>query len=334
MSGTELALAVATEMSPCLCAYRNRKFGVRLGLPGLVLTLMLWMPCLAIASDDPPGWTRGRLTLRIAPEFSSGDYGDDSDTDVWYVPLSVRYQFTEFPLTSYQYDRLTLGVTIPYIRVNGPGGVVGGTGGPIDIHGQERSPAVLGDSTTASDEAGLGDILLKLFYHLLPAPSSKLPWLTVSGKIKIPSASESKGLGTGEADYTLFSELYQPLGAWGIFAGGGYRFMGDPEDFDLNDRWLASAGFDVQLASAVSAGLSYDYRESTTSSSAAAHELSPWLSFGVFGAFRIEPYGLIGLSSGSPDYGLGVRLSWSGRTGTRSVSADRRKLPSRTDQES
>lgn len=335
MSAAEPTAAIA-EMQLRPRKVQEKKLRVGVGLIGLAFTLLLRTPCPAIASDDPSSWTRGRLTLRMTPEFSSGDYGENSDTEIWYVPFLVRYQFTEFPLTPYRHDRLALAVTIPYISIDGPGGVVGGTGGPIDIHGQGVGGGGMGGSTTASDESGLGDILLNVSYHAFPPRGSKLPWLTVSGKIKLPTASESKGLGTGETDYTLFSELYQSLGLGrvGLFAGAGYRFMGEPNGIDLNDRWLASAGVDAELVPALSVGLSYDYREAATSSSSAAHEISPWLGFQVSDDLRIEPYGIIGLSSASPDYGFGARLSWSRFTGSRDQTPDRRKLPPRTDQES
>jgi hypothetical protein len=108
--------------------------------------------------------------------------------------------------------------------------------------------------------------------------------------------------------------------------------MGSSDGLNLKDRWLASAGFDVEVSSSMSAGLTYDYREAAASSASDAHEFSPWLSIRTGGGFRVQPYGILGASDGSPDYGVGLRLSWSIQTGELISSSKRSELPSRTDQ--
>ena len=145
--------------------------------------------------------------------------------------------------------------------------------------------------------------------------------------------SLSSGAGGVRILLTGYSELYQPLGRFGLFAGANYRFMGDPDGIDLNDRWLASGGFDAQISARLSIGASYDYREASISSVSDAHELSPWLGIRVGDRFRLEPFGLVGLSSASPDFGLGLRLSFSTTLGPEGRAAPSRRLPSRTEQE-
>jgi hypothetical protein len=281
--------------------------------------------------EEAPRWFDGRVTLRLAPEFVSGEYGTGEETRITTVPLSLRYEFQNVGFTPYAFDRLSLSVSVPFVRVEGPGGVVTGTGGPVVLRGRGRGGSAnpIG-AVSDTHEEGLGDILISTAYHFLPPPGKALPWITLSGTVKAPSASESRQLGTGEADYSVFAEAYQPLGGFGVFAGAGYRFMGDPDGIDLDDRWLASAGFDVEVNSHLSVGLAYDFREATVSSLSDAHEFSPWLSIRPGSGYRIEPYGLIGASSGSADYGIGIRLSWSREIRGRSPNEDPRWWPSRT----
>lgn len=221
-------------------------------------------------------------------DYSSGSYGETEDTDIVYVPVMIRYM--RFPWTAK--------LTVPYLQIEGPGGVVGGVDGPVQT-GQESG------STTR--ESGLGDVVAALVYSLDPW-SANAPALDFTAKAKLPTADEGKDLGTGEADYSLQLDVSQRLGAWSPFATAGYQFMGSSDELKLDDRFYGSLGLSRALPGKSSAGVSYDFRKAASSTSEDSHEV------GLFGAWRMAPewrmsaYTAAGLSDGAPDFNVGVQV--------------------------
>ena len=135
-----------------------------------------------------------------------------------------------------------------------------------------------------------------------------MPLLEITGKVKIPTASESKSLGTGEFDYTAQLDLSQNFGQVTPFGTLGYRILGDPSGVDLDNIFFATVGAGYAFNNRVSAGLALDYSQATTSGADDAVEVSPYVSWALTDRWGLLFYGLVGLSDGSPDSGGGVQL--------------------------
>lgn len=269
----------------------------------ILLAALLVLPVPRAGADEGavPPWLRGELTFGAGFDYSSGDYGADEDTDIWYAPFSVAYLFDHFWPTPFENDQLELKVTVPYLRIKGPGDVVGGIGGPVVVDG--------GGSRKADD--GLGDVLVKASYLLFPPAESWLPAVELGAKVKIPTARESEGLGTGEPAYSVQLDLYKRFGRVTPVIGVGYRIPEDARDFDLQSSLFASVGASVRITERLATGLFYDWREAASSSASDAHELFPFLSFELRDGVRVVPYAVVGFTDGSPDYGTGLQLRFS-----------------------
>ena len=70
----------------------------------------------------------GTAYVSAGAEYSSGKYGLDRTTTIWDVPLSVGYRG----------DRWSVGVTLPYLHVSGPGNVIPGVGVVVNTNPQTR----------------------------------------------------------------------------------------------------------------------------------------------------------------------------------------------------
>ena len=240
----------------------------------------------------PPPERDSQLSLLVGYEFSRGEFDASDDTEISYVPFTLKYQRGDW----------IVGLTVPYLRIKGPGDVVRGADGNLVI-------ASDGGGTTT--ESGLGDVVAALSYTLYPSRPS-LPVLELSGRIKLPTADEDEGLGTGETDYTLQADVSKRFGAFSSFATLGYRFLGDSSDLDLEDGFLASLGVGYRYSPRVSLGLAFDYREASTDGSDDARELVPYTSFRVSDRLTLGTYGVVGFSDASSDLALGVtgRVTW------------------------
>ena len=245
-------------------------------------SLSLFAVCIAspaLADDSPTS-----LSFSTGVDYTSGDYGTGSKTEILVVPVSARLKTGNVRFTA----------TVPYLHIKGASNIVGGgDGGPIII--DPNSPR-----TTRS---GIGDVTLGVNYAL---PEERLGFgLDLGARVKVPVASARKGLGTGKADAGVSAELSKTFGPVTPFVSGGYRFVGSPDGFNLHNAAFGSAGLSAVVGKAVLIG-SYDYRESSSDLSRDSQELFGAVSGPVSDRLNFTLYGSAGLSKGAPDYGVGM----------------------------
>jgi hypothetical protein len=218
----------------------------------------------------------------IGIDYSRGDYGEPDDTDFLSVPVGIMLE----------YEPITFRASVPFLYKDGVDDVILGIGGA-------------GDDAATSTEAGIGDVVTSLAYTYYP-DREYVPTVDLITKVKIPTASKSKGLGTGHTDVTLQTEITETIGPVSVFGGVGYRFKGGSR---YDDIVVAGAGASLRFARSFSAGVAYDFREAATSATDDSHEIVPFMSIRMSERFRLGPYAVFGLSDGSPDYGGGLTLT-------------------------
>jgi len=255
-----------------------------------------------VDAGGPGRWLSGQLSLALGIDYSRGDYGQETDTEVLYVPFMLRYLFDGFAPTPTWRDQLELEFSVPYLEVDGP----------FDSASRETQR-----------EQGLGDIQVGVSYLYYPEHPA-LPASEWSFRAKLPTADESRGLGTGKADFALQLTLFERFGSFVLFASGGYRFIGkNPPDYVLRNGAMAGAGLSWIPLEGWSLGASYDWRQSiaktlppdavTRDALVAAddgHEFVFFASMPLGAGFEASPYGVVGLSDGSPNFALGARLQF------------------------
>lgn len=224
------------------------------------------------------------IQVNLGVDYSSGDYGDVEDTDFLAIPVGVKYQADSFYLKA----------STSWIEVEGPSGVIPGDGGV--------TPGAPGGEVTS--RSGVGDLWLTAGYSL---PVGNATWFDAVGKVKLPTASEEKFLGTGSTDFTAQGELLHSLGNVSLAAYGGRRFNGSSEVFDLRDVWLAGAGMYVSV-DRVMVGLDYDWRQASTETGPDISEATASLTYKLSDALRLQGYGYTGFADGSPDLGGGMQV--------------------------
>jgi hypothetical protein len=218
------------------------------------------------------------FTISAGFSYSSGGYGEDQKTEILSAPLTLKAE--RYPLIAK--------LSVPYIRIKGPN-----------------------DLGVVETEQLVGDLVGSLSY-IFYRESLPLPTLELTGKVKFPTAvdidvlgkKELEGLGSGEFDYTVQLDASRRFGNLTPFATFGHTFMGG-----LDDVFFASAGAGYRAASWLSAGLIYDWRQSSAEDEGDSHELGPYASFKLGRRLSLGPYAVLGLSQDAADYALGVQLS-------------------------
>ncbi len=250
---------------------------------------------VAVILVSPAAWAgdplSGEWRVSTGFDYSTGDYGETEDTDIYYVPVTVRYLR----------DPWLVKLTVPWIRIKGPGGVVGGgPDGPVVTGGENRDRRA---------ESGLGDVVASVSYTV-PALMKPGTFVELTGKVKFGTADEDKELGTGENDYTLQVDVAKRFGDVTPFATLGYRFTGESDEFDLDDVFFVSVGGAYRLSAKTSAGLIYDYREAASRTSDDPQDLVAYLTHKLTGEWGLTAYAAAGLSDGSPDANVGFQVSY------------------------
>jgi hypothetical protein len=238
---------------------------------------------LVLMSTTPGGAEDWKVSLSTSFNYLRGDYGTESDTTLIYVPFTVRVAPTE---------RLILGVTVPYIRLTAQNIVL--TGGGVAVRGA-------GERQT---EDGLGDVLLRGEYIVVEEKPS-IPEIRGSIKIKAPTADEDKGLGTGEFDETLGLSLSKTFAQRLVtYLDLTYTFIGTPPGVDFDNTFGWSIGAAYLIARPVTV---YGFLDGATAVSPGQDdplEFRFGAEFRVTRAIRLTSTVTVGLTDGSPDYGL------------------------------
>jgi len=257
---------------------------VRRALLSLCASLLAGAAQVAAAAGD------GRVTTSVGVDYTSGDYGQSEDTDMLALAFAAKYET----------GRWTYRASVPYIRVTGPSNVVASDEGGVS----------LGPEGARRTDSGPGDVVLGASYLVLHGREAPF-LLDVGAKIKLGTADERKGLGTGETDYSIQAEAFKPLGAYTPFATLGYRWYGDPPGIDLRNVLYGSLGSTYRLSGQTTVGGAYDFRDRITAGGARLSELSVFVSYGLQQGWKLQGYAILGLADGSPDAGVGVVASHS-----------------------
>jgi hypothetical protein len=256
----------------------------RILIASVVMIFVLFTGCLTGSAQST-----GEFKFTTGFDYSSGDYGSSSDTDILYIPFTGLYAT----------DRYGIKLTVPYLSIDSEETVVA-SGGQII--------AVGGAGSEASTESGLGDILLTLSWYLVPE-SDTTPMVDLNGKVKFPTADEDKGLGTGETDYALDVDLAKRYGPNTAFGTLGYKIYGDPAWADLDNAFYLSAGMSRKFNPSITGGVYYDYREKTTDFGNDLSEITAYASYRMTEKDKLMVYGVTGLDDGSPDWGIGAMIT-------------------------
>ncbi len=247
----------------------------------ITVVFLLSLPVLPAGAGD--------FTLSSGLDYSNGKYGASQSTEIWYVPLTTKYE------TGASIFKLT----VPWLRIRAPGG-----GNLIGVDAAGR-PVYDGAGAKTSQE-GMGDVVASYSHSLFEQPVLGV-LLDLTAKAKLATADT--GLGSGKNDYTALADLYYPAGAWTPFATVSYRVTGDPAGSNLKNVWGGTLGLGYKKSSENSLGLMWDRRQASTASGVASNEATAYWVHKFGGGMKLQTYAVKGFSNGSADWGLGAMFS-------------------------
>lgn len=266
-------------------------------MKNLLLYLMMTLFSVAYAADS-------LTTLSVEGTYSEGDFGTDYTTKAYYVPV----------VSTYRQGQFSTSITVPYLNLDSEGSVTWTGGGLVPISPSKPSdvgsklastnaydPFALPDENTtltSTKTDGLGDILLNVGYTFLPA--NKI-LLKTSAIMKVATADENKGLGTGEHDYSVQADLFTSQEQVFFGASAGYTLTGDTDLYKYNDVFYGTLFAGYNIAYGFHTGVSYYYRQALFDSVDDTQSVSPFLSYKVLDTLKLQLRYTRGLSDSTAD---------------------------------
>jgi len=252
------------------------------------LTILLFLMSAGL------GWGQqlqapARVTLRMGAGYDQGDFGTGEISRAAYLPVSVRFAADRFDLT----------VSSSFARIDTADGVRLIDGVPTQT-----------GRGVPLKESGISDTVVRSRFFVWDNKDSHLPSLTPFVRVKIPTAREELGLGTGKTDVGFGIEVDKSLSQVFVFGDLGYTVTGKVPALDLRNRTAAGFGIGKELSESTTISGMVDWRRAIVAGNPNPAELTGVLSYKLSPAVTLSPNAFVGLTSGSSDFGVGFQMSW------------------------
>jgi len=252
----------------------------------------IYLAALCLAGSAAPAcaedWKMSALV-----SCDTGKYGTADRMTSVYIPLTLKRYFLA----------ASASVTVPYLRQSSNGQVVRVGGNPVRVNKAVTA------TTAGPSESGLGDIMLRGNYPLLQEGPSSFD-LALTGSLKLPTASESRGLGTGKLDAGAGLEFAKEASeGWTLLADGYYTLVGEPSGADYDNQLSLDFGFYRPLENDLGLTVLYETRSAIVPGNPGPRDLAGTLDYKASDGNRYSAGLLLGLSDGSPDLGVSFGVS-------------------------
>lgn len=225
-----------------------------------------------VADVNPNHWE-----VDVGLNYLKGDFGFSRDTTLWMQATTIHYRE----------DPVHFQVMVPVLSIEGPASIIGDVGRPMMARAR-----------------GLGDVTISGTYKFADGLTGISNW-DVTARMKIPTADEEKGLGTGETGSDFEVGYHRKLGAFTPFATIGYRVLGDSAIYQLQNGFYTTAGVAKPLSEETVGGVAVSWREKLTATSDNAMEAMIFLSHDLDAKWKLQGFALTGFTDASPDVGFG-----------------------------
>ncbi len=228
------------------------------------------------------------FSVRSGFDFSSGLYGAAKPTEILSVPLSLKTVKGPW----------TMRADLSWLRISGPAILLDAGGTALGVR-------------TSGHASGVGDV------HLYGTYSVESLWASgwfvdLTARVKAPTASFAKGLGTGAWDGGAQVDVAKTLGALIPFLQVGYRLTGSPAGYTLRNIFYGSVGVQYSWNERVVTGIAYDIRQAALATAKTPREGTAYVNYKLNDRWSVNVYGTAGFSPNSPSGGGGVAITFRG----------------------
>lgn len=246
----------------------------------LIGALLMWLPAFVFGESSTE--VVSPLTYSVGGHYSEGKYTQQETSSLTYVPITMKYKTPRYQVK----------VSLPWLLLHGAG-----------------NEEVTGQANNGTNKVrGMGDVILQ-YKHYMPYQSWLASWVDVGLKLKLPTADEKKGLGSGQADFTFSIDTLTPYQSAVLFSKLGYRVRNDSDSVDYENGAIVEAGI-MQKWNNNRPGILFSHRESAFSERDLIQEVMLFNKT-LFQHHRSLFYYIgAGLTDNSSDWMLGISLEF------------------------
>lgn len=285
-------------------------------------TLIIPGPVRAAAEDVQPRPTmvtraKGAWSVSSGISYSLGDYGEAYATRVISIPVSLKYRRGPWRFK----------LSMPWVHISGPGSLIqvpeGRESGPpaASTNGNGSSNAGSGTSGSAdrgsgnsiaggstpggaattnvrllNQRSGGGDLSISATYS---AALGRRFYADVTGKVKFPTASRAKRVGTGRVDVTTALDLIKDEGPASFYVSGRRKFAGKSLGSQIRSVWGAGGGASIRASRIIIVGADYDWQQASFMGGRISSEVTGWTYLRLSKLTGLTVYGGAGLNRSS-----------------------------------
>jgi hypothetical protein len=224
--------------------------------------------------------------------YSSGDYGGTTNTEVFSAPFAVRAENGPWSFSA----------STAYLSITGPADVAEDAGGG-------GGDGASGTIVRAGTEGGIGDTNLAVSYRFSQLGGARF-YFETTARARLPTGDEDKGLGVGTTDYGLSGELGVNQRGGGASVEITRRFLGERAGVDRNDGWQVNASAWIRAGERTQLGAFGSWREATVDGREDPGQVGGYVAYRIGPQVRVVINAAAGLSNASADCSTGVRLTW------------------------
>jgi hypothetical protein len=281
-------------------------------LPVIVIILSLLLSVPVKAAEETSKKEQANYYVSFGVEYSTGKYGTNTTTNAVAVPMKLGW---------YPTDRLDLSLEIPYLYQSNSVTTPFGMGrfrtarmqqsGP----GQAQRPMRVGPSQFATtfnvtqSQSGIGDLILKGGY-IVVQEEKLVPEIRPEAYVKIPTADQNKGLGTGKFDGGVGVTLTKWVGNWNGYIEGVYNFIGKSQNFNLRNFFSYEAGVGYQVTDRFLPAIALKGATNPGEDSVPPFEMRIKALYNITGRLGVDGYLSKGFTDGTADFGTGAEISY------------------------
>ncbi len=223
---------------------------------------------LILLSPLAAGAEEGRSYLEMSGGYKTGDFGTPTRSELYYVS----------PTLGYVAPRYDLSIAAPYLFL----------ANKTDIE--------------TTSESGIGDVILRGGRVFVPEGDGGFS-LDGALAVKLPTADEKKGLGTGETDYGAFLSVHQRFDKTRLSLLSGYIKVGDSPSVNYNDIYLYGFGI-ARVFGNTEVYAAYEGRRAMVPGFKNPQEINVGFFHVLNQDYAIKGGAFSGLNNGSPDFGM------------------------------
>ena len=157
--------------------------------------------------------------------------------------------------------------------------------------------------------SGLGDTLIayKRIYNL----KKNKQLIEIQSKIKLATADEKKGLGTGKTDYELASTFFHRINQNWIFAKAAHKWRGSSNKYAMNNSLSGAIGLSLRHSSTLTYGSLLEYHQASAETNFDRKEIMIYLSHKSSAKLKFTTYLVRGFSAKQSKWAGGIQLTHS-----------------------